>query len=193
LFCQQILGVIAVSTTFNSGTKVVELGSTDIESGAVELVKATAAPDENFSISSEWLANSAGLYFGPSPQEADAKFVADLVKRDFSGEEGRKRFRQVTIGLVSRDSLHLRLESLVAPVLWIRGSEDHVYVEAVAKDDIAQITNAKVEFKTIQGAYHAPNWTHAKEVNPLILDFVKKNSGVKDARALREAVGMIDM
>jgi pimeloyl-ACP methyl ester carboxylesterase len=169
------------------------MGSTDLESGMIDLIKKSSAPDENFSLPQEWLANIGKLYFGPDPPEADSKFVADLVKRDFSGEVGRQRFRQVTIGLVSRDSLHLRLDALTQPVLWIRGSEDNVYVEAVAKDDIAQIKNANVQFETVQGAYHAPTWSHTAQLNPLIFEFVKKHSGIKDARALREAVGMVDM
>jgi hypothetical protein len=52
---------------------------------------------------------------------------------------------------------------------------------------------SEVQFEVIDGAYHYPTWSHAEKVNKLVLDFVKKYGGQKDARAMREAVGMVDI
>lgn len=188
-----MLGLIPVCTTFNSGPRVIELGSTDLDATLINILKQTASIDESFSVPDELASSLPPLWFGSSGYEAESKSVAESIKKAYAGEVGRLRFRQAIIGLVSRDSLHLRLDAITQPILWIRGSGDDVFAEAVVKEDISLLKNADVKLETIQGAYHAPTWTHTAQVNPLILDFVRKHSGVKDARALREAVGMIDM
>jgi len=44
------------------------------------------------------------------------------VKKNYQGEEGRKRIRMAAINLRDRDGLHLRLSDVVCPVLWLHVS-----------------------------------------------------------------------
>jgi pimeloyl-ACP methyl ester carboxylesterase len=82
------------------------------------------------------------------------------------------------------------------PMLLVRGSEDTVFSTAVAEKDVLALEQAGIKDVTVQeiaGGAHAANWSHAEEVNKLIAEYLKKNGGKVDARALREAVGMVDI
>lgn len=104
----------------------------------------------------------------------------------------KARLRQAAISSMTRDSLLSRLEDIQAPVLWIAGEHDPYAVKEGVTKQVGRI-KSEVQFETLAGAYHLPTWTHAQQVNTLVIQFVKKYGGIKDARAMREAVGMVDM
>jgi pimeloyl-ACP methyl ester carboxylesterase len=82
------------------------------------------------------------------------------------------------------------------PILLIRGSKDTVFSTHVAEKDVLALEQAGIKDVTVQeieGGAHAVNWSHAKEVNALVEGYLKKYGGRVDARALREAVGMVDI
>jgi pimeloyl-ACP methyl ester carboxylesterase len=177
----------------DAGDHLVELGGMDFRPDLTGLIKGISAANANFALPADFIPSLAPVSLGPDPPAADVALFSETAAKAYSGEAGRQKLRQACVALLSRDSLHLRLDGVVAPVLWIRGSKDAVFTEASAKEDIALFTNTNVVVETVEGGYHAPSWTHAKEVNALILSFIKRIGGKVDARALREAVGMVDI
>jgi len=78
----------------------------------------------------------------------------------------------------------------------LHGDEDVVYSVKNAQEEIQLFVNSSdAKLVVVKGGHHFLSWTNPKEVNAAILEFVVKNSkGMKtDARALREAVGMVDI
>jgi pimeloyl-ACP methyl ester carboxylesterase len=86
--------------------------------------------------------------------------------------------------------------NITCPVLWLHGDADVVYTVKNAEEEIKMLENSTdAKLVVVQGGHHYLSWTHPKEVDAALLEFVVKNSkGMKtDARALREAVGMVDI
>jgi alpha-beta hydrolase superfamily lysophospholipase len=179
----------------------------------------TAKEDANFKLPSGMANDTAKLSIGNSPDLATWAAQTEAV---YVGELGRQKLRQSALSLITRDSLHLRLADLkptpvssvagaavaavasavvpggaaACPFLLIRGTADEVFSKEAAEADVLALEKAGIKdvtFKEVSGGAHAANWTNAEEVNVLILDFVKKYGGKVDARALREAVGMVDI
>jgi pimeloyl-ACP methyl ester carboxylesterase len=155
----------------------------------------TAEQNPNFALPESYGDTLYDRALGPEASDADKKKFAEVVeaqRKSYAGDAGRMRLRQATVALGTRDSLLFRLQDIKCPVLWIVGSKDPSFPEKAAKED-SSMFKSEVQFEVIDGAYHYPTWSHAEKVNKLVLDFVKKYGGQKDARAMREAVGMVDI
>jgi pimeloyl-ACP methyl ester carboxylesterase len=159
------------------------------------ITQLTARPNPNFALTKAQIQHEYDVALGPESSDAMKQafsvVTTDLAKC-YAGDTGRIKLNQAAKALVTRDSLVLRLEDLKAPVLWIASSNDHAVPVKAAKDEAA-LFKREVQFEVIEGAYHCPTWTHAEEVNKLVIAFVKKHGGMKDARELREANGMVDI
>jgi pimeloyl-ACP methyl ester carboxylesterase len=131
---------------------------------------------------------------GPSATaEAKQSFIATLsASSTYTSIADKERLRQALISSMTRDSLLSRLEDIKAPVLWIAGESDPYAVKDGVVKQVGKI-KSEVQFETLAGAYHLPTWTHAQQLHALVVGFVRKHGGIKDARALREAVGMVDI
>ncbi|KAF2671713.1 alpha/beta-hydrolase [Microthyrium microscopicum] len=190
----RVLGLIPVSTTLSAnGSHITELGSIDFAGMLTQTISGLSATDANFALPSAIVQGSADLSLGPDGTAADKKLVFEDSNKYYTGDTGRKKFVEASIALITRDCLHLRLDAITCPVLWIRGGEDKIFTEGVAKQDIEHLKNASVTTEVVDGGYHAPTWTHAEKLNGVLLEFIKKHGGKGDARGLREAVGMVDI
>jgi pimeloyl-ACP methyl ester carboxylesterase len=131
---------------------------------------------------------------GPSPApEAKAHFLTTLAASStYTSIADKERLRQALISSMTRDSLLSRLADIKAPVLWISGENDPYAIKDGVVKQVGKI-KSEVQFESLPGAYHLPTWTHAQQVHTLVIAFVRKHGGIKDARALREAVGMVDI
>jgi hypothetical protein len=49
-------------------------------------------------------------------------FWIDEIKKNYRGDEGRRRIRMCAINLRDRDGLHMRLDDVLCPVLWLHVS-----------------------------------------------------------------------
>jgi len=206
----RIIGIITVGTNLNTpGPELTAMGCADLYSSMLPVVtELTATANADFKIPEEMAKGASQLAIG-SESEADVQLWASNVTKVYVGEVGRIKLRQTIIALLTRDGLHLRFGELktsaesgtvngdgTVPILYIRGTEDGVFSKEAAEKDIAALAKSgvsSVQFEEIQGGQHAANWNKAEEVNQLVVEFVKKYGGKKDARALREAVGMVDI
>jgi len=134
--------------------------------------------------------------FGKDCSKETREQWVEILKKNYRGDPGRKRLREAAINLLERDGLHSRLPDIKCPVLWLQGDADVVYSVDNANHEIKLFSNSPdARVVVVKGGHHYLSWTHAEEVNAALLEFVGKyQKGEKpDARALREAVGMVDI
>lgn len=150
----------------------------------------------NFSPTDEYCDYIVDIGFGKDTPSSTRKQWHDLVKKNYAGDAGRKRMREAAVNLRDRDGLHGRLSNVKCPVLWLHGTEDVVYSVDNAKEEIKLFTSSPdAQLVVVPGGHHFLSWTHPKEVDTAVLQFMgahSKSHGA-DPRALREAVGMVDI
>jgi len=193
----RILGIIPICSIMDSyGPRLIELGVPDVVANMTPVLShLTAESNNDFALPAEFSNSFYDGVVGPNAGDAEKealKPIAEAQLKTYEGEAGRLKLRQSVKALLTHDSLLSRLEDIIAPVLWIAGSNDPLVSEKAARADAA-LFKSNVDFLLIDGAFHFPTWTHAEQVHTPLLAFVKKYGGVKDARALREAVGMVDI
>jgi len=193
----RILGLIPVVSVLDSASKrLVDLGCLDIEAAMSPVIThATSQPDPNWSLPADHFASLYASTFGENASEADKEKLSEIVeaqKKSYSGDLGRKNLQQATIALITRDSLHHRMNDFMSPVLWIATANDPLVSLKAAKEE-SSLFKTPVQFELLDDGYHLPTFTQADKFNQLLVDFVKKYGVVKDARALREAVGTVDI
>jgi pimeloyl-ACP methyl ester carboxylesterase len=153
-------------------------------------------PTESFEPSNNYCDYIVDIGFGKDCPAEKRQFWHETVKKNYQGEAGRKRMREAAVNLRERDGLHGRLTNVVVPVLWLHGDADVVYSVDNAREEIKLFDNApEARLLVVKGGHHFLSSTHPEEVDTAVLEFITKNSqGMKtDARALREAVGMVEM
>jgi pimeloyl-ACP methyl ester carboxylesterase len=180
----------------DAGNAPVEAGSLDISKAMTPLVtQLTAQPSADFSIPDAMDEGHYEGWFGPNAPESEKQKISAAIaahKKTYAGEAGCIKLHQTAMALVTRDSLLLRLADIKCPVLWIAASKDPVVSEKTAKSEVG-LFRTTTQLEIVEGAYHLPTWTHTEQVHKAVIAFVKQYGGLKDARALREAVGMVDI
>jgi pimeloyl-ACP methyl ester carboxylesterase len=153
----------------------------------------TSKPDSDFKLPTELANTFVNLALGPDAESEARGTWLTLLDKTYAGEAGRVKLRQATTMVLSRDSLHLRAPDLKVPILWIHGSEDAVVTEKNARYGLSLTGSVDPRFEVVKGAPHSCHTTHPEVVNALLKDFVVKYGKKIDARALREAVGTVDI
>jgi pimeloyl-ACP methyl ester carboxylesterase len=166
----------------------------DLLKGLVEETT-SKTPTESFEPSNEYCDFIVDIGFGKECPAEKRALWHKLVKQNYQGDAGRKRMREAAINLRERDGLHGRLTNVTCPVLWLHGDADVVYSPSNAAEEIKLFDNTDAQLLVVPGGHHFLSSTHPKEVDTAVYEFITKNSqGMKtDARALREAVGMVEM
>lgn len=78
-----------------------------------------------------------------------------------------------SINLSQRDGLHGRLGDVKCPVLWLHGTEDAVYSVANAREEIEMFSGAESkELRVVEGGKHFLSFSHPKEVDGAVGEFV---------------------
>ena len=140
----------------------------------------------------EWTTNSSTSDFKPTEDycnflidigmgkeisDSDRQFWVETIQSNYAGDEGRRRARMSAINLKERDGLHSRLFDVRCPVLWMHGTVDQVYSVKNAEEEIKMFvnsSNAKVQI--VEGGQHFLSFSHPKEVDGAVLEFVGKYS-----------------
>ncbi|KAL4768634.1 Alpha/Beta hydrolase protein [Aspergillus nidulans var. acristatus] len=103
-------------------------------------------------------------------------FWRSTIKQNYQGDDGRRRIRMAAINLAERNGLHLRLQDVQCPVLWLHGTADVVYTVANAKEEIGLFTNSPdAQLVLVEGGAHFLSCTNPEAVNKALLDFVNKH------------------
>jgi len=135
---------------------------------------------------------AATLGISPVPEDKDRFVSALTASNTYKSSADKERLRQAVLASMTRDSLISRLDDIKCPVLWIAGANDPFAIKEGVTAQVGRI-RGEVQFETVPGAYHLPTFTHPVQVAELVVGFVRKHGGIKDARAMREAVGMVDI
>jgi len=123
-----------------------------------------------------WLIHVGVGEAGPAQWPDFKDFWTAEMKRNYAGDDGRRRARMCSINLQERDGLHARLFDVRCPVLWMHGSEDKVYSVANAREEIKMFVNSPdAHLEVIQGGNHFLSATNPKEVDGAVLAFIKKH------------------
>lgn len=133
------------------------------------------------------------MALGPSASPSARELWVTLLNRTYSGEPGRIKLRQAATMVCTRDSLYIRAPDLKLPILWIHGSEDTAISVESARHDFSLTGSVDPRFEVVEGGPHSCHTTHPQVINPLLKEFVIKYGEKVNARALREAVGTVDI
>jgi len=199
VYPERIAGIILLGTSMDyESERTRKLGCWNGPNHLESLLKETSSKTttESFEPSSDYCDFIVDIGFGKECPADTRKLWHEIVKKNYQGNDGRKRMREAAVNLSERDGLHSRLTNVVCPVLWLHGDADLVYSVDNAKEEIKLFDNSPdAKLLVVKGGHHFLSGTHPEEVDTAALEFVTKNSqGMKtDARALREAVGMVEM
>jgi len=196
---ERIAGIIPLGTSMDSESeRSRKLGcwsAAELLGGFLDSVSTTETTP-SFATEGEFVDGNISLGFGTTISDDNRAFWQKTIKTNYAGDDGRKRARMATINLLERDGLHRRLADVKCPVLWLHGTEDKVYSVANAQEEIKLFTGSvDAKLVTVENGAHFLSASNPKEINEAVLEFVGRLAkGEKpDARALREAVGMVEM
>jgi pimeloyl-ACP methyl ester carboxylesterase len=192
----QIAGILPLGTSMDAETdRTRSLGCWDVSS-VTPLIQSLNTPNESYEPPHEFCDFSVSSGFGADCPQDTRTLWTEKIKQNYAGDAGRKRLREAAVNLRDRDGLHGRLVNIKCPVLWLHGDADVVYTVQNAQEEVKMLeSSSDAKLVVVKGGHHYLSYTNPKEVDAALLEFVVKNSqGMKtDARALREAVGMVDI
>lgn len=195
----RILGIIPLGTSMdNENERTIKLGCWDGYKEVTPLVEESSAKtaQTSFEPSDEYCNYLIDIGFGKDIDSDTRKLWTENIKKNYRGEDGRKRIREAAINLRDRDGLHARLPNIKCPVLWLHGDKDAVYSVKNAEEEIKLFTNSPdAKVMVVKNGHHFLSWTNSEAVDNALMEFIPAHSkGFKPSgRALREAVGMVEM
>ena len=175
---QRIAGVIPLGTSMDyESDRSRKLGNFDCPAALTEPIKAleSPTPTPDFVIPEHVRNLSIYTGFGQGVDQQKVDFWHEELKRNYSGDAGRKRLKEISINLRDRDGLHARLYEVRCPVLWLHGTEDAAYSVANAQEEIQLFVNSSdARVQVVEGGQHYLSASHPKEVDEALMKFVRK-------------------
>ncbi|KAI6832361.1 alpha/beta-hydrolase [Hortaea werneckii] len=171
-----ISGIIPLGTSMDyESERTRKLGCWDAPTGLTPTINActtnSATPD--FEPGDDYCNFLIDTGFGKDCAEEARRYWINEIKANYRGDEGRRRMRMAAINLKERDGLHSRLFDVTCPVLWLHGTSDVVYSAENAREEIALFVNSPdAELKVIENGQHFLSFSHPKEVDEALLEFV---------------------
>lgn len=176
----QVSGIVTLGTSMDAESqRTRDLGCWDIAPIGDSLIGGWSSKDAtpDFVLDDGFVGLLVSLGVG---QEADPALVQSMstnTKSVYVGDEGRRRARMCAVNLRDRDGLHGRLFDVTCPVLWMHGTADQVYSVANAHEEIVLFVNAKeTNLVKVDGGQHFLSASNPGEVEPAVVDFIKKHS-----------------
>ncbi|KAI7268028.1 alpha/beta-hydrolase [Hortaea werneckii] len=171
-----ISGIIPLGTSMDyESERTRKLGCWDAPTGLTPTITActtnSATPD--FEPGDEYCNFLIDTGFGKDCAAEARRYWINEIKANYRGDEGRRRLRMAAINLKERDGLHSRLFDVRCPVLWLHGTSDVVYSAENAREEIALFVNSPdAKLKVIENGQHFLSFSHPKEVDEALLEFV---------------------
>ncbi|KAG9562646.1 alpha/beta-hydrolase, partial [Aureobasidium melanogenum] len=175
----KITGIIPLGTSLDfESPKTRELGCWNAPDDLTPDINAWSKPaDSTFRPGNKFADFLIDIGFGKDCDSSVREFWRNEIANNYVGEEGRKRVRMATINLRDRDGLHGRLADVKCPVLWLHGTADVVYSVANAEREIKMFEGSPdAQLKVVQDGQHFLSFSHPKEVDGAVADFVTKYS-----------------
>jgi pimeloyl-ACP methyl ester carboxylesterase len=161
-------GFLSLRAALRYPSRVRALVLIDTQSGG----EAPEALESYRGMSAEWLANGpanvadivAGLIIGDPAVEPAWKAKWDVLPRE--------NMAPASTCLYERDDITDRLGEIVCPALVIHGTNDQAIPMEKAEALCSGLADCRGLVK-VEGAAHAANLTHADQVNPPLLEFLR--------------------
>jgi pimeloyl-ACP methyl ester carboxylesterase len=177
---QRIAGIIPLGTSLDyESDRTRKLGNFDCLATLTGPIKEfeSPTPTPNFVIPEDFRKFPIYTGFGEGIDQQTVDFWNEEMKRNYSGDAGRKRLKEVTINLRDRDGLLSRLYEVRCPVLWMHGTKDAAYSVANAGEEIKFFMNSPdARLQVVEGGQHYLSASHPEVVNKALMDFVRKYS-----------------
>lgn len=125
LSAQQCIGILPLGTSMDYESKrATDLGCWDGFAANTPTIAATtsSSPTPDFEISDDMCRNSVERGFGKECSSTSRDLWLAELKKNYRGDDGRRRLRMAAINLRDRDGLHGRLSDVNCPVLWLHVS-----------------------------------------------------------------------
>jgi pimeloyl-ACP methyl ester carboxylesterase len=173
----RIAGIIPLGTSMDSESeRTRKLGNFDciatLTGPIKEFESTTSTPD--FVIPKSFRDFPIYVGFGNGIDDKTADWWHEEMKRNYSGDDGRKRLREVTINLRDRDGLHPRLSDVRCPVLWMHGTDDVAYGVPNAREEIEMFINSPdAKLQVVEGGAHYLSASHSELVDKALIEFVQ--------------------
>lgn len=176
----RIAGIIPLGTSMDyESDRTRKLGNFDALNTLTGPIKEleSAKPTPDFVISEEFRKFPIYTGFGNGIDQKTVDFWNQKMIDTYSGDDGRRRLKEVTINLRDRDGLHSRLFEVRCPVLWMHGTKDAAYTVANAEEEIKMFVNSPdARLVIVDEGQHYLSASHPEIVDSALIEFVQKYS-----------------
>ncbi|KAI4728147.1 alpha/beta hydrolase fold family protein [Aureobasidium sp. EXF-10728] len=175
----KITGIIPLGTSLDFESQTTrDLGCWDAPRDLTPTIDAWSKQSDNtFRPGNDFSDFLIDIGFGKDCSSDVRDFWRNEIANNYVGEEGRKRARMATINLRDRDGLHGRLADVKCAVLWLHGTADVVYSVANAEREIKMFVGSRdARLQVVQDGQHFLSFSHPKEVDDAVAEFVAKYS-----------------
>ncbi|KAL4746641.1 hypothetical protein BDW72DRAFT_207167 [Aspergillus terricola var. indicus] len=174
---EKILGIIPLGTSLDSESeRTRQLGCWDGPKLLKPFIEQWSSkdPTPDFAPDNDYCDVLINIGFNDCSSEV-REFWRSTIKQNYRGDDGRRRIRMAAINLAERNGLHLRLQDVQCPVLWLHGTADVVYTVANAKEEISLFTNSPdAQLVLVEGGAHFLSCSNPEAVNKALLGFLDK-------------------
>lgn len=115
--------------------------------------------------------------FGLDVDDKTVQFWDQELRNNYSGDDGRRRLREIILNLLTRDGLHERLIKVRCPVWWLHGSSDLAFSVKNAQEEIKLFVNSPdAQVQVLEGGSHYLSASKPEAVNKALFELVTKYS-----------------
>lgn len=172
-----IKGILPLGTSMDDESqRSRELGCWDGIEFCTPSIDALAEPvGEDWVVPAEFVDAVLEAGLGDTVTADERAFWLTEYQKNYTGDAGRQRLRISTINLRDRDGLHGRLDSVRCPVLWMHGTDDHVYSVANAEDGIRRFVGSPdAQLRVVEGGQHFLSASDPDDVNAAAVEFLAR-------------------
>ncbi|KAL7619807.1 hypothetical protein AAE478_010352 [Parahypoxylon ruwenzoriense] len=130
----------------------------------------SSTPTPEFVVGDDWTQAVLGMAFGSAATPDLIEYWTDVLRRVYSGNEGRRKLRMSVICVADRDGLLSRLGDVKCPIHWLHGTTDPVFASTMAEEHIKLFTSSpSAKLSVLDSDAHFLNASHRKEVEEAML------------------------
>lgn len=164
----RIAGLIPISTSLDAE-------DTASRDSLTTTIDKWSSPDafRLFQPDAKFLEEHVLCHLGPSCSQADQDFWTIVVKKNWCGEDGRKRAHMAAVSLRDHEPLLESLDELKCPILWLQGGASEGAAHD-AKQQTEKLGSAEKRLEILADASRALPWSGSAHMNKLLLEFVQQ-------------------
>lgn len=175
-----ITGIIPLGTSMDyESERTRKLGNFDCLSTTRRPIKELESvdPTPDFVISEEFRKFPIYTGFGKGIDQGTVDFWNKKMIETYSGDDGRRRLKEVTINLRNRDGLHSRLFEIRCPAPRTHGTRDAIYSVANAEEEIKLFVDSPdARLVVVDEGQRYLSASHPEVVGSALIELVREYS-----------------